>query len=69
MLTEKYDWDPSEAEQFADFLTPMLEYDPCKRATARECLEHPWLLTDDDDDEPSLDDEGEGTSLIDDCGL
>ena len=46
VLTEKYDWPPSEAEEFAQFLLPMLEYDPAKRATASECLEHPWLAED-----------------------
>ncbi|KAK0090284.1 hypothetical protein PV325_001515 [Microctonus aethiopoides] len=43
VLTEKYDWLPSEAREFADFLTPMLEFDKNTRATAAECLEHPWL--------------------------
>lgn len=28
---------------FSDFLTRMLAYDPKKRASAAECLEHPWL--------------------------
>lgn len=44
VLTEKYDWSPSEAREFAQFLTPMLEFDPNTRATAAECLKHPWLL-------------------------
>lgn len=43
VLTEKYDWEPTAAQQFADFLLPMLEYDPLKRATAADCLMHPWL--------------------------
>ncbi|XP_011312661.1 SRSF protein kinase 3 [Fopius arisanus] len=43
VLTEKYEWPPSEARQFAKFLRPMLEYDPTTRATAAECLKHPWL--------------------------
>ncbi|XP_057331157.1 SRSF protein kinase 3 isoform X3 [Microplitis mediator] len=43
VLTEKYDWTSSEAREFADFLTPMLEFDPNVRATAAECLKHPWL--------------------------
>ncbi|XP_046740849.1 SRSF protein kinase 3 isoform X1 [Diprion similis] len=43
VLTEKYDWLPSEAREFAEFLTPMLDFDPSKRATAAECLKHPWL--------------------------
>lgn len=46
VLTEKYKWDPLTAQQFADFLMPMLEYDPDKRATAADCLRHPFLLQD-----------------------
>ncbi len=49
VLTEKYDWDSSKAEQFADFLLPMLQYDPLKRARARDCLAHPWLSESDSD--------------------
>ncbi|XP_059469781.1 SRSF protein kinase 3-like isoform X2 [Neocloeon triangulifer] len=44
VLTEKYDWDQTDAQQFADFLLPMLAFDPDERATAAECLRHPWLL-------------------------
>lgn len=44
VLTEKYKWDPVTAQQFTDFLVPMLEYDPEERATAADCLRHPWLL-------------------------
>ncbi|XP_025156832.1 SRSF protein kinase 1 isoform X3 [Harpegnathos saltator] len=43
VLTEKYEWTPSEAREFAEFLTPMLEFNPLMRATAAECLKHPWL--------------------------
>lgn len=43
VLTEKYEWSPNEAKEFADFLTPMLEFDPNTRATAAECLKHSWL--------------------------
>ncbi|XP_076285866.1 SR splicing factor protein kinase isoform X1 [Lasioglossum baleicum] len=43
VLTEKYDWLPREAREFEEFLTPMLEFDPSMRATAAECLKHPWL--------------------------
>ncbi|XP_049844243.1 SRSF protein kinase 3-like isoform X3 [Schistocerca gregaria] len=43
VLTEKYSWDHKKAKAFADFLTPMLAYDPLERATAADCLQHPWL--------------------------
>lgn len=43
VLTEKYKWDPVTAQEFANFLVPMLEYDPEKRAKASDCLLHPWL--------------------------
>ncbi|KAL9902655.1 serine-arginine protein kinase at 79D isoform 1-T1 [Glossina fuscipes fuscipes] len=43
VLVEKYDWDPIEAKKFSDFLLPMLEYNPVIRASAAECLSHPWL--------------------------
>ncbi|XP_061644554.1 SRSF protein kinase 1a isoform X1 [Phyllopteryx taeniolatus] len=43
VLVDKYEWPRQEAECFADFLLPMLELVPDKRATAAECLRHPWL--------------------------
>ncbi|CAG2217997.1 SRPK2 [Mytilus edulis] len=43
VLQEKYEWTPEEAGAFGDFIVPMLEFDPEKRATAEECLQHPWL--------------------------
>ena len=43
VLMEKYRFVESEAESLADFLLPMLEWYPEKRATAKEMLEHPWL--------------------------
>ncbi|XP_026478766.1 SRSF protein kinase 3-like [Ctenocephalides felis] len=43
VLTEKYEWSLQEATEFAEFLKPMLDFDPNKRATAAECLKHPWL--------------------------
>ena len=42
-MMQKYDWSRKDAEELADFLTPMLDYVPEKRATAAECLKHPWL--------------------------
>jgi serine/threonine-protein kinase SRPK1 len=46
VLTEKYEWPFADAMAFAEFLTPMLIYDPDRRATAAQCLEHPWLKLD-----------------------
>lgn len=43
VLMEKYKFIETEAEALADFLLPMLEWYPEKRATAKEMLEHPWL--------------------------
>ncbi|CAG0922958.1 unnamed protein product [Notodromas monacha] len=43
ILRERYKWDETNAQVFADFLTRMLHYDPLKRARAAECLRHPFL--------------------------
>ena len=43
VLMEKYRFIESEAEALADFLLPMLEWYPEKRATAKEMINHPWL--------------------------
>ncbi|KAM4663173.1 SRSF protein kinase 3 isoform 1-T1 [Discoglossus pictus] len=45
VLVEKYEWSLEEATQFSDFLLPMLEFLPEKRATAAQCLQHPWLAS------------------------
>lgn len=45
VLIEKYEWDPSEARAFTEFLIPMLAFDPNERATASECLKHSWLAS------------------------
>ena len=43
VLIEKYKWHKDEAELFASFLEPMLDYNPSARATAQQCLQHPWV--------------------------
>nr|XP_033776748.1 SRSF protein kinase 3 isoform X3 [Geotrypetes seraphini] len=43
VLVEKYEWPLEQASQFSDFLLPMMEYVPEKRATAAQCLQHQWL--------------------------
>ena len=58
VLIEKYEWPKKKARDFADFLVPMLEFDPNKRATAAMCLRHPWLTSPcDEEDEGEEDDE------------
>jgi len=43
VLLEKYRYSEEEATQISDFLLPMLEFEPLKRATAQTMLKHPWL--------------------------
>merc|ERR1712059_149851 len=43
VLTEKYEWEPHTAQSFSDFLMPMLSFDTDSRATAEQCLNHPFL--------------------------
>ncbi|XP_062246919.1 SRSF protein kinase 3 isoform X2 [Platichthys flesus] len=45
VLVEKYHFRLEEAHGFSEFLLPMLDYHPKKRATAAECLHHPWLTS------------------------
>jgi serine/threonine-protein kinase SRPK3 len=44
VLKEKYQFAEKDAKAIAAFVMPMLEYDPDKRATARQCLQHEWVL-------------------------
>lgn len=43
VLTQKYNWPFEQARSFAAFLLPMLAYEPDERATAAQCLKHPWV--------------------------
>ena len=43
VLIEKYRFKEHEAQAFTDFLLPMLNWDPDKRASAESMMEHPWL--------------------------
>jgi serine/threonine protein kinase len=43
VLVEKYEWSEEDAEELASFLLPMLDFVQENRATAAQCLEHPWL--------------------------
>lgn len=43
VLRDKYKFPRAVAEEIASFMEPMLVLDPTQRATAAECLRHPWL--------------------------
>ncbi|CAG7834621.1 unnamed protein product [Allacma fusca] len=43
VLKEKYDWSDEDAKEFSEFILPMLHYNPLRRASAAQCLAHPWL--------------------------
>ncbi|XP_027858460.1 SRSF protein kinase 2-like [Xiphophorus couchianus] len=45
ILLDKYEWPREEALQFSSFLLTMLELQPQKRATAAQCLKHPWVTS------------------------
>lgn len=44
VLKEKYKMNENDAQMFASFLLPMLDPNPKKRASAAECLRHPFLF-------------------------
>ncbi|EER19662.1 Serine/threonine-protein kinase SRPK1, putative [Perkinsus marinus ATCC 50983] len=43
VLLQKYNLSRKDATELTDFLLPMLNMDPSKRATAEQMLKHPWL--------------------------
>ncbi|CAD8211168.1 unnamed protein product [Paramecium pentaurelia] len=43
ILMSDYGFSYSDANQIEDFLVPMLAFEPKKRITARQALQHPWL--------------------------
>jgi hypothetical protein len=43
VLKEKYHFPPEEAQAVADFMVPLLDFDPKTRATALEALQSDWL--------------------------
>ncbi|XP_029288502.1 SRSF protein kinase 2-like isoform X2 [Cottoperca gobio] len=45
ILLDKYEWPREEAVQFSSFLLTMLELLPEERATAAQCLKHPWITS------------------------
>lgn len=48
VLCDKYKLPMNDAREVADFLLPILEIDPDKRATAFDCLQHSFLKTEND---------------------
>ncbi|KAL7398984.1 hypothetical protein ABVT39_018146 [Epinephelus coioides] len=45
VLVEKYHFPLEDATGFSNFLLRMLDYYPERRATAAQCLRHPWLTS------------------------
>lgn len=43
VLEEKYNFPGQDANDFADFLSPLLDFVPEKRPTAEQALLHPWF--------------------------
>ena len=43
VLTEKYHFSKEDAQDVADFITPLLDFDPKTRATALDALKSKWL--------------------------
>ncbi|KAK5863125.1 hypothetical protein PBY51_000179 [Eleginops maclovinus] len=43
VLVQKYHFLSEDAAGFSNFLLRMLDYHPERRATATQCLQHPWL--------------------------
>lgn len=46
ILREDHGFDPQEAEELAEFLDSLLQFDPSRRASAAQALRHPWLSGD-----------------------
>ncbi|KAK3309878.1 kinase-like domain-containing protein [Chaetomium strumarium] len=55
-----------DAEPFLDLLRKIFEFDPAKRITARQILEHPWLV--DDIDDTHYGEEHDGEEDVEDTG-
>ena len=48
LLMQKYRFKKQEADMFADFMLPILQWEPTKRPSAQELLKHPWLTMPDE---------------------
>ena len=51
-IFESHGANPEQAQDLYDFLSPMLELDSSKRATAEEASKHPWLVVTEKDAMP-----------------
>lgn len=45
VLREKYHFKKEDADAIAEFMTPLLDFDPRSRATALDALRSKWLKT------------------------
>ncbi|GAA0142318.1 hypothetical protein LIER_03247 [Lithospermum erythrorhizon] len=43
LLVDKFNFSDSDAKEFAEFLVPILDFDPVTRPTAQQCLQHSWI--------------------------
>ncbi|CAH9084609.1 unnamed protein product [Cuscuta europaea] len=43
LLVDKYKLSKEDGAEFAEFLRPLLDFEPEKRPTAQQCLQHTWL--------------------------
>ncbi|CAG9331140.1 unnamed protein product [Blepharisma stoltei] len=64
VLMEKYRIQQHEAHMLTDFLLPMLIYEPEKRCTAQQALDHPWLKMPPDNNYRMTEKEYWETSLV-----
>lgn len=51
VLMSKYKFSDGSAQEFTDFLMPMLEWNPSDRASAQAMLSHPWLRGEEEEEE------------------
>lgn len=51
VLYEKYHFTRQESEEIGDFILPMIEINPDRRASAQDMLQHPWVKDINLDDE------------------
>ncbi|MQL96499.1 hypothetical protein Taro_029178 [Colocasia esculenta] len=59
LFVEKYKFSESDAREFSEFLSAVLDFSPETRPTAAQCLQHPWLRsTDTKPTEGNNEDEG-----------